>query len=80
MFAGREAAKIGSGTHMHSREYAVGDLIAGSFRVLRIFGRAGASGMGVVYLVDERDAPEKLRPENVSGTRPHAGVAIQAGG
>lgn len=42
---------------MHPRVYAVGDMIAGSYRVLRIFGGAGVSGMGVVYLVDERDAP-----------------------
>jgi len=31
-------------------------MIVGSYRVLRIFGGAGASGMGVEYLVDERDA------------------------
>lgn len=43
---------------MRARGYAVDDLIAGSFRVRRVFGGAGASGMGVVYLVDERDAPE----------------------
>lgn len=43
---------------MQPRDYVVGEMIAGSYRVLRIFGGAGASGMGVVYLVDECDAPE----------------------
>jgi serine/threonine protein kinase len=43
---------------MYPRDYAAGDTIAGCYRVLRIFGGAGASGMGVVYLVDECDAPE----------------------
>jgi serine/threonine protein kinase len=40
------------------RNYRIGDVIAGSYRVLRVFGGAGASGMGVVYLVEEPDAPE----------------------
>lgn len=57
-FGGPGAAEIGSETIMQSRDYAVGDSIAGSYRVLRIFGGAGASGMGVVYLVNERDEPE----------------------
>ena len=43
---------------MQPRDYSVGDMIAGTYRVLRIFGGAGTSGMGVVYLVDEREYPE----------------------
>ena len=43
---------------MQPRDYSVGDMIAGTYRVLRVFGGAGASGMGVVYLVDEREYPE----------------------
>jgi serine/threonine protein kinase len=45
---------------MWAREYGPGDLIAGAYRVRRVFGGAGASGMGVVYLVDEREAPKPL--------------------
>lgn len=41
-----------------ARDYSAGDTIAGSYHVLRVFGGAGASGMGVVYLVEEREAPE----------------------
>ncbi len=43
---------------MEPRNYSVGDMIAGTYRVVRIFGGAGASGMGVVYLVNEREHPE----------------------
>jgi serine/threonine protein kinase len=39
------------------RQYEPGDLIAGAYRVVRVFGGAGASGMGVVYLVADREAP-----------------------
>src|SRR3989442_11012361 len=42
---------------MQAHEYAPGDLIAGTYRVLRVFGGIGASGMGVVCLVLDRDAP-----------------------
>ncbi|MBI5911401.1 MAG: protein kinase [Betaproteobacteria bacterium] len=40
------------------------------YRVLRIFGGAGASGMGVVYLVDERDAPEPFVLKACQGDDP----------
>ena len=43
---------------MDARGYRVGDVIAGSYRVVRVFGGSGVSGMGVVYLVEERDAPQ----------------------
>jgi serine/threonine protein kinase len=43
---------------MRHRIYTTGDTIAGTYQVLRVFGGVGASGMGVVYLVREREAPE----------------------
>src|SRR4051812_31192738 len=38
-------------------QFRVGDSIGGEFRVLKVFGGAGQSGMGVVYLVGGREAP-----------------------
>ena len=34
-----------------------GDFIAGEYHIQRVFGGQGKSGMGVVYLVQDRDAP-----------------------
>lgn len=39
------------------RRVQIGDVIVGEFKVLDIFGGEGKSGMGVVYLVEERDRP-----------------------
>lgn len=41
----------------HNRPVQIGDVIVGEFKVLDIFGGAGKSGMGVVYLVEARDRP-----------------------
>jgi serine/threonine protein kinase len=38
-------------------DFQVGDIIIGEFRVLDIFGGKGKSGMGVVYLVEQREYP-----------------------
>lgn len=40
-----------------SRQYSVGEKLAGQYTVLKVFGGANKSGMGVVYLVQDRDAP-----------------------
>jgi len=39
------------------RQYSVGDKLAGEHTVLKVFGGENKSGMGVVYLVQDRDAP-----------------------
>ncbi len=39
------------------RQYANGDLIAGEYEVLQVFGGVVRSGMGVVYLVTHPGAP-----------------------
>lgn len=41
-----------------ARDFVVGDTIGGQYHVRRVFGGTGASGMGVVYLVEERAAPD----------------------
>lgn len=38
-------------------QYKPGDQIDGEYSVLKVFGGVGRSGMGVVYLVEHRDAP-----------------------
>lgn len=38
-------------------QYKPGDQIDGEYTVLKVFGGVGQSGMGVVYLVEHRDAP-----------------------
>ena len=38
-------------------QYTPGDEIDGEYKVLKVFGGVGRSGMGVVYLVEHRDAP-----------------------
>jgi serine/threonine protein kinase len=38
-------------------QYNPGDQIDGEYNVLKVFGGVGRSGMGVVYLVEHRDAP-----------------------
>ena len=42
------------------RQYKVGDQIGGEFTVLGIFGGENQSGMGVVYLVDNRELPRPI--------------------
>jgi serine/threonine protein kinase len=39
-------------------QYKVGDSIEGKYSVLKVFGGENQSGMGVVYLVEDRDAPK----------------------
>jgi hypothetical protein len=41
----------------YMRQYANGDLIAGEYEVLQVFGGVVRSGMGVVYLVTHPGAP-----------------------
>lgn len=40
-----------------SKQYCVGEKLAGEHTVLKVFGGENKSGMGVVYLVNDRDAP-----------------------
>lgn len=40
-----------------SKQYCVGEKLAGEHTVLKVFGGENKSGMGVVYLVHDRDAP-----------------------
>ena len=40
------------------RQYSPGEQIGGEYAVLDVFGGEGESGMGVVYLVDHREAPK----------------------
>jgi len=42
---------------MSVSQYKAGDMIGGELRVLEVFGGEGKSGMGVVYLVDDRESP-----------------------
>jgi hypothetical protein len=37
------------------RQFEPGSLIGGEFKVVRVFGGSGVSGMGVVYLVENRE-------------------------
>ena len=39
-------------------DYKLGDWIGGEYRIRRIFGGEGQSGMGVVYLVEGRSSEE----------------------
>ncbi len=39
-------------------QYKKGEMIAGTYRVERVFGGEGKSGMGVVYLVSSHDSPK----------------------
>ena len=41
---------------MNRKQYKIGDRIGGELKVLEVFGGAGKSGMGVVYLVEDREA------------------------
>ena len=41
-----------------SKQYVSGESIDGEFLVHKVFGGAGKSGMGVVYLVTSRNYPE----------------------
>ncbi len=41
----------------NTKSLQIGDIIVGEFRILDIFGGEGKSGMGVVYLVEDRDYP-----------------------
>ena len=38
-------------------QYKPGDRIEGKYSVHKVFGGENQSGMGVAYLVDDRDAP-----------------------
>lgn len=51
------------------RQYKPGDWIAGEYHVLEVFGGAGKSGQGVVYLVEEREAPEPFVLKTVQGSQ-----------
>lgn len=51
------------------RQYEPGDQIAGEFRVLQVFGGAGKSGQGVVYLVEEREAPGPFVLKTLQGAQ-----------
>ncbi len=42
---------------MMGKQYCVGEKLAGEHTVLKVFGGENKSGMGVVYLVHDRDAP-----------------------
>ena len=42
------------------RQYEPGSLIGGEFKVVKIFGGSGVSGMGVVYLVENRELPRPI--------------------
>jgi len=55
------------------RQYKPGDWIAGEYQVLKVFGGAGKSGQGVVYLVEEREAPEPFVLKTVQGEQDSAG-------
>ena len=39
-----------------------GDWIAGEYRIRRVFGGRGKSGMGIVYLVEGRSSEEPFVP------------------
>lgn len=41
----------------NTKSLQIGDIIVGEFRILNVFGGEGKSGMGVVYLVEDRDYP-----------------------
>src|SRR5690348_451079 len=51
------------------RQYKPGDWIAGEYHVLEVFGGAGKSGQGVVYLVEEREAPEPFVLKTIQGSQ-----------
>ena len=55
------------------RQYKPGDWIAGEYHVLDIFGGTGRSGQGVVYLVEEREAPEPFVSKTIQGVQDAAG-------
>jgi hypothetical protein len=55
------------------RQYEPGDWIAGEYRVLEVFGGAGKSGQGVVYLVEEREAPGPFVLKTIQGDQNSAG-------
>lgn len=58
----------------HDREqYKRGDWIAGEYHVLEVFGGAGKSGQGVVYLVEERAAPEPFVLKTIQGAQDSEG-------
>lgn len=42
---------------MNNKQYKVGDKIGGELSVIDVFGGEGKSGMGVVYLVKDRETP-----------------------
>ncbi|MBN2543796.1 protein kinase [bacterium] len=42
---------------MDHKKYKLGDKIGGEFSVVEVYGGEGKSGMGVVYLVKDREAP-----------------------
>src|SRR5712691_5296623 len=75
MSLGTASILIQSNVHMSSsaqfgnvrRQYKPGDWIAGEFHVLEVFGGAGKSGQGVVYLVEEREAPAPFVLKTVQG-------------
>ena len=58
--------------HTHL-QYKPGDWISGEYHVLEVFGGAGKSGQGVVYLVEEREAPEPFVLKTVQGDQDAAG-------
>ncbi len=39
----------------NTKSFQIGDIIVGEFEILDIFGGEGKSGMGVVYLVEDRE-------------------------
>jgi len=41
----------------NTKSLQIGDIIVGEFRILNVFGGEGKSGMGVVYLVEDREHP-----------------------
>ena len=41
-------------------QYKPGDRIGGEYKVLRVFGGEKRSGMGVVYLVSDREYPKPI--------------------
>ncbi len=51
------------------RQYKQGDWIAGEYHVLNVFGGAGRSGQGVVYLVEEKDAPAPFVLKTIQGAQ-----------
>lgn len=42
---------------MNKKQYKVGDKIGGELSVVKVFGGEGESGMGIIYLVEDRETP-----------------------